>query len=292
MANDNWWFKFDWEEWRGDTDLGRCSLESQGFWIRCICAMHAAEVAELAGTPHELARLIGCFPDELMRCLLELKKNNAADVIIGNGFVSVVSRRRQRELKAKEYNRLQVQAHRQKVKCNDDVIVQSKSKSKKKEKEEELREASASPPPAPETSDTLEHHPLISGINAVAGRYPPKEIWDDLTGQVGANVDQVKLKTCFTKWRARGFNPQNFQGWAVDWYLHGIPKINAMEKRSNGTTQPKTFRQQRNDEAKREGEFLEQLRRSVANGTTGIPGNDPADSQRRLLAGVTDADPG
>lgn len=93
-------------------------------------------------------------------------------------------------------------------------------------------------PPAPEPSDTLEHHPLISGINAVAGRYPPKEIWDDLTGQVGANVDQVKLKTCFTKWRARGFNPQNFQGWAVDWYLHGIPEINAMEKRSNGQ-QPK-----------------------------------------------------
>lgn len=166
MANDNWWFKFDWEEWRGDTDLGRCSLESQGFWIRCICAMHAAEVAELAGTPHELARLIGCFPDELMRCLLELKKNNAADVIIGNGFVSVVSRRRQRELKAKEYNRLQVQAHRQKVKCNDDVKVQSKSKSKsKKKEEEEVREAQASPLPLPQDpTDPLEHHPLISGI--------------------------------------------------------------------------------------------------------------------------------
>lgn len=143
----NWWFKFEWNDWLGDDELSNCTLETQGFWIRCVAMMHRAGVSEFTGTVEQLRRKFGILPEELTRCLQDLKRNNAANVSFGNGDVSIVSRRLVRELNAKEKNRLQVAKHREKAECKSDVRTQSKSKSKSKEIREERETLSASPPP-------------------------------------------------------------------------------------------------------------------------------------------------
>lgn len=139
----NWWFKLDWDDWLTDGELSACSLETQGLWMRCICLMNRADVYELTGTIEQLRRKLGVLPEELTRCLHDLKTNDAATVRFSNGDVSIISRRRQKELKAKENNRLYVAKHREKTECKDDVRPQSKSKSKsieiREEKEEEKR---------------------------------------------------------------------------------------------------------------------------------------------------------
>lgn len=129
----NWWFKLDWDDWLTDGELSACSLETQGFWMRCICLMNRADVCELTGTIEQLRRKLGVLPEELTRCLHDLKTNNAANVRFGNGDVSILSRRRQKELKAKENNRLYVAKHRAKDGCKTGVSIQSKSKSNNKE---------------------------------------------------------------------------------------------------------------------------------------------------------------
>ena len=146
MAKD-FWFKFEWDDWLGDDELMACTLETQGFWIKCVAMMRRKEVAEFTGTVDQLRRKFGILPEELTRCLHDLKTNNAADVRFGKDDVSIKSRRIERELKDKENNRLYVSRHRDKVagkdECKDDVSLQSKSKSKSKsKKEEETRSAS------------------------------------------------------------------------------------------------------------------------------------------------------
>lgn len=131
----NWWFKFEWNDWLQDEQLSLCSLETQGFWLRCVCVLHRSDRYELTGTIDGMRRLLGCLPEELTRCMNELKSTGAADVRFGNGEVSIKSRRLEREHKARESNRLYVAKHREKDGCKVDVRTQSKSKSKELEKE-------------------------------------------------------------------------------------------------------------------------------------------------------------
>lgn len=222
MAKGDWWFKFEWKDWRGDPALNRCSLETQGFWLRCLCAMYESQSAELVGTSVELSRMIGCFPEEFMRCALELKRTETADVTIGNGDVTLLSRRLQRELNEREHIRLRVQKHR----GNGDVTVVKRDRVKSKSKEKEIREekeVAETAPQAPATTDRKKH-PAIFAIWQVTGTYPPKEIWDDLIDRLGSEIDSVLLASCYRKWRARGYNKANYD-WAVEWYVEGIPKV-------------------------------------------------------------------
>lgn len=153
----NWWFKLDWDDWLTDGELSACSLETQGFWMRCVCLMNRADVYELTGTIEQLRRKLGVLPEELTRCLHDLKTNNAANVRFGNGDVSIASRRRQKELKDKENNRLYVAKHREKVACKNNVREQSKSKSKSKEKKEN--------PASPDAALSAIHsEKILSGI--------------------------------------------------------------------------------------------------------------------------------
>jgi hypothetical protein len=129
----NWWFPLDFRVWRTDSQLRRCSLETRALWLEVLCIMHETETATLTGTVAELSRLIGCESAELMRCATELKSTGAADVTLGNGFVTLVSRRRNRELSDREKTRLRVRKHR----GNDDVTLHNKSKSNNNNKTSE-----------------------------------------------------------------------------------------------------------------------------------------------------------
>lgn len=157
-----WWFKFEFGKWRNDTALRRCSLTTRGFWIDCICAMREAGVSELSGSPEEIARLLGCFPEEVTRCAEELKRTNTADVTLGNDCVTLKSRYIARERKVKELTKLRVRKHRQTDECNAAVTIQSKSKSKSKTSEDtknvssEGEEPNAPPPEKAPPSDFAE----------------------------------------------------------------------------------------------------------------------------------------
>jgi hypothetical protein len=98
--------------------------------------MHESESWKIEGTYEEIGWLIGCSPEIVARCVIELKRHETADVTLGNGFVTVLSRRMQRELKAKENNTLRVRKHR----GNADVTPMSHDRVKSKSKEKEERE--------------------------------------------------------------------------------------------------------------------------------------------------------
>ena len=141
MGKKNFWFKMEWDAWLTDEDLAACSLEAQGLWIRILCFMYRAETAELTGTVEQLRRKLGILPEELTRCLLELKNNNAADVRFCKDDVSIKSRRLERELKANEMNALYVARHREKVKSKVDVSTLDIDIDIDKDKEEESIES-------------------------------------------------------------------------------------------------------------------------------------------------------
>jgi hypothetical protein len=101
------------------------------------------------------------------------------------------------------------------------------------------RAADAAPTPDPRRS-----HPAIVALQETVGVYPPKEIWDELIDQMGSNIDLVKLKTVYRKWRARGYNKTNYDG-IIDWYLNGIPpqgKSNGTNRKHNETRATSTDR--------------------------------------------------
>lgn len=83
--------------------------------------MHETDTYEVTGTLSELARLLGCESNEVMRCATELKETKTADVTLGNGSVTLMSRRLKRELSVREKTRLRVQKSR----SNADVTPQS-----------------------------------------------------------------------------------------------------------------------------------------------------------------------
>ena len=136
----NWYMKFEFRIWRTDTALRRCSLETRAFWLECLCIMHEMDEYEVSGTYDELSRLIGCDADAVGRCAIELQRTKTADVTLGNGIVTLLSRRMKRELKGKKQNALRVQKHR----SNADVtpvkrdIVRVIVNSNSKEEEEEV----------------------------------------------------------------------------------------------------------------------------------------------------------
>lgn len=93
--------------------------------------------------------------------------------------------------------------------------------------------------PEPMPVDDRINHPAIVAIHAAVGIYPPREIWNDMIERMGVDVDIGKLKTTYAKWRARGYNKTNYDGF-VDWYTNGIPeqgkKQNGSNQRDQGTS--------------------------------------------------------
>lgn len=193
--------------------------------------MHEAGDYRIEGSTEDIAWLIGCPSEIVMRCVMELKRNHVADVTLGNGDVMLMSRRRQREVSSKEKNKLRVRKHR----SNADVTLQSNKKeviSNKEEKEERVKsdilpkrsDAPAStakdfaPPKNKPDKTSLFYHPAIEALRTITKHNPPKEAWPLLSDRLGVDVDVGKLAATVAEWNAAGNKPTNFTG-IVDWYL-------------------------------------------------------------------------
>lgn len=214
-------------KWLTDEQLNRCSLETQGFWMRCICMMHKAGTAKLEGTAAELCRLLSVTAVEFRKGFTELNRTKTANVTQTANFFTLVSRRYAKELKIREQNRLRKQRERRHAAVAEKS--QDRVKSKSKSKKEEKSEATASVTPAkPEGSkkpkapaDPRRLHPAIVAVRSVMSRYPDKDLWDKTIKRLGDKPDESKLRECWEEWIERGYNKMSLK-W-LNWYFDGIP---------------------------------------------------------------------
>ncbi len=248
IKSDDWWFKFEIPAWRNSPELRRCSLETRGFWIDCIAIMRDSGSAIIKGTVEDIARSVGCFPQEAARCIDELKRHKTADVTLLNGNVTLKSRKYAKELKVKEQCRLRKQRERSHAPVTQESRDRVKSNKKevisKKEEEGSYRVnplVESPPETAPDTkpenplarSQPLHGHPAIEALRSITGFNPPREAQPVLAEKLGTDVDIGKLTACYAEWRARGYREKNFVG-VADWYVNGIPK---QGQSANGNTQ-------------------------------------------------------
>jgi hypothetical protein len=221
----NWWFKFDFRVWRTDSDLRRCSLETRAFWLEVLCVMHEKGEYKIEGTYEEMGWLIGCAPEVVARCVIELQRTKTADVTLGNGSVTLLSRRLKRELSDREKTRLRVQRHR----GNADVTLQSKSKSNKKEIREEKEAVS---PPTPRATRIPEPFLLTSEMKEWAAARTP-------------SIDLLLETEKFVNyWRAKSGRDATKLDWPATWRNW---VLNARTPATTGSAAPR-FDPGRNDE--------------------------------------------
>jgi hypothetical protein len=205
--------------------------------------MEKEDVYFLEGRPEELCRDLVATRDEFDRSIAELRRTNAATISKNQGLVKIVSRRILKRVNLTEYNRLKKEESRSRLNVKSKSKAPSKNKSIREEeiKKEKNKERAPKPPPlalveTPEPkgetkpADPRRVHPAILGVWEVTGKYPPKELWDEMIERMGEEIDTVKLKRCWIQWRARGYKPTNF-AWALEWYNDGIPDTG----QNNGT---------------------------------------------------------
>lgn len=193
--------------------------------------MYERNEYQITTTIDRWARLIGCTTNEVAKCFRELSDSKTANVIFGNGDVTVLSRRLQRELSSKENNRLRVQRHR----GNADVTPEKRDRviSKSNKKEEEKREEAAVAAPTPEVTFEPErfNHPAVvlfesifgfkiaSGFaTSVARKVTNLQVWKDLLENKRAYADKPlkeRTKLC---------------GWILDAYDERVQKLPKIQR--------------------------------------------------------------
>lgn len=98
----NWWFKFEYRVWQSDPELSGCSLAARGLWLEILCLLYAQDDYTLTASYEKLGRMARCDSAEVARLVIELKDNKVADVTLGHGEVTVMSRRLKKLLKARK----------------------------------------------------------------------------------------------------------------------------------------------------------------------------------------------
>jgi hypothetical protein len=157
------WFKFEWNAWRNDPQLRRCSKETRGFWVDAIAVMEELDTYFIEGTVDELCRDLVCTEGEFTRSIAELVRTNAATVVKNQDSVKIISRRILKAHNLTEYNRLKKQEERDKKAVK--AMSNDSSKNRVLEKKDKKRE---------ESSDTtLSVSPEISTAVAETTPTPP-----------------------------------------------------------------------------------------------------------------------
>lgn len=76
----------------------------------------------------------------------------------------------------------------------------------------------------PKEPDPRSDSAAIQCARGVGGRYPPKEIYDDVIRILGESPDGEKLAACRKTWVGRGYNPNSWN-WLLEWYASGITPL-------------------------------------------------------------------
>jgi hypothetical protein len=111
-GNGHHWSKFCWRDWQNDLALRACSLEAQGYWMRCLCVMHeGAPVGHLTVngkpmTPRQMAVNAGISEKKSEKLLQELEE---AGVFSRSENGTIFCRRMVRDAQASDIGREHVE---------------------------------------------------------------------------------------------------------------------------------------------------------------------------------------
>lgn len=97
-----YWGKFEYRVWLGDTALSTCSALTRGVWIDAIARMMEGGTDRISGSITQLARLCRCSEAEMLAAIEELRSSSAAEIVEQNSSIQLVSKKRRRELEIKE----------------------------------------------------------------------------------------------------------------------------------------------------------------------------------------------
>lgn len=132
MGSNQPWWKFYYKDYLLDTDI--LSPQGRGGWITALCTMRNEEVAQLSGDLDYWTSLFNTkTPKKTQEIIEELKSKKIctvtrnAIVTQDNEIITLISRRRKRELKDKQNNKLRQTRYRAKQKHNASVTAQSQS---------------------------------------------------------------------------------------------------------------------------------------------------------------------
>ena len=151
-------FPNDWSR-----DLEEHPLEIEGAWIRICCKLWYSETkGKLTKTVEQWGRVLRTNTDDTLRILNYIKNekigNISGEFANCNDFVTVMSRRMQRDEKERELTRLRVKKHRSKKDGNGPVTGKKQCTSVSASVHASftnVKEAGDEPPPTPEGDKLL-----------------------------------------------------------------------------------------------------------------------------------------
>ena len=125
MSTAQGWEKWYWRDWKSDPCVRRLTLSSRAIWIEVLGDMWMEETAFWSGDAMVLARQIGCTEAEADAFFDEVEDSGVCDmsrdVTESHTIVTLVSRRRNKELGDKENNKLRKRRQREKGNSHADV---------------------------------------------------------------------------------------------------------------------------------------------------------------------------
>lgn len=218
MAKNDWWFKFEHDKWMADERLNRCSLATQGFWLRCLCVMHRSGEYSISGTVKQLSRLLSVFPEEFIECCAELDETKTADVtechanfVTSNDVVTITSRRLKRAVNDREQSRLRQRKHRNKTnvtEASQDRVRSKKLEVRKEEKKEEKKEKKKNNSSDTEFVQSLVSNPAYDHID-VMNEFAKAGTWCEVN-------NRQNTKRFFVNWLNRIQKPLPNQNGATN----------------------------------------------------------------------------
>lgn len=66
--------------------------------------------------------------------------------------------------------------------------------------------------------------PAVRAVQTVTRVLPPRLLWPKIAETLGDEVDAERMNAVYQRWVAKGYNPLNYEGWLLDWYVHGAPQ--------------------------------------------------------------------
>jgi hypothetical protein len=182
------------------------------------------------GTPDEVANLLGCSIEVLRRCVGDLKRTGAAEIVATKDYVKILSRRLLKRLNLREYNRLKQAEHRRQInvngvsnECQDDPSKDLEFKSLRTLEKEKKKEVGADSPNGeiaqPKRSrplDLRKEHKAVKTVHEILARWPHKDLWDRIIRELGDDPDIEFFRSSYELWRSVNGNPMNLEKWLFD----------------------------------------------------------------------------
>jgi hypothetical protein len=251
-------------DWLSDPLLSRCKPATRGIWLDLLCHMHNLDRSGVvSGSLQDLARLTRSSAGEFRGALSDLQSQDAADVTVRDGIITLVNRRMNREYRSRKSNQTRQNRYRSRQRGEDVTL----------EVTPPLRDISQKP--------ELEPDPYGGGKPPVLGG---EEFWVWREG--------VALLT------RTGTKPQHarsFLGKLVKQYGKGTVAAAVLETQAAGAVDPRSYlvgvlkqNGQRRESAgeRNERNIDETFRYLGAKGTA--PGPDSAEISAGLLAAGAD----